>query len=107
MRTKGEEKQVRALVVCADGAATSTMVLVALREALEDRGIPAEIVQGRVLDAERLVKSEDFDFVVSTAGTEAIDVDIPVLSGVPFLTGIGKEQTLDKIMKIVDKKGGN
>lgn len=104
VKVKKEYKKARALVVCADGVATSTIVLVSLREGLEERGVQGEFVQGRVLDVDRTVKSTHFDFVISTAGTCLdVDVDIPIISGIPFLTGVGKEQTFDQIMDIVNK----
>ncbi|ADD01483.1 phosphotransferase system lactose/cellobiose-specific IIB subunit [Thermoanaerobacter italicus Ab9] len=103
METTEKNKKVRVLVVCADGVATSTVVFVSLREELEKRGIKAEFVQGRVMDVERMTKDGNFDFVVSTAGT-SLDVEIPVISGVPFLTGIGREQVFNQILEIINKK---
>ena len=101
---KNERKRVNVLVVCADGVATSSIVLVSLREALEDMDVEAEFTQGRVLDVTRTVKGGNFDFVVSTAGVALDDTDIPVISGIPFLTGIGKEQVFEQIKDIIDKK---
>ena len=104
MKGKNERKRVNVLVVCADGVATSSIVLVSLREALEDMDVEAEFTQGRVLDVARTVKGGDFDFVVSTAGVALDDIDVPVISGIPFLTGIGKEQVFEQIKDIIDKK---
>ncbi len=97
-------KEIRGLVVCADGVATSTIVLVALREGLEDMRVEADLQQGRVLDAGRTTKDGNFDFVISTAGTALEDVNIPIISGVPLLTGIGKDQVFEQIKEIVNKK---
>ncbi|TDT63606.1 PTS sugar transporter subunit IIB [Fonticella tunisiensis] len=102
MKKQKEFKTARVMVVCADGVATSTMVLVALRDAFEDAGISAEFVQGRVIDAPSMAKNGKFDFIISTAGTDLdLDTDIPVFSGVPILTGIGKEQMFEKIMELI------
>jgi PTS system galactitol-specific IIB component len=54
------------------------------------------------MDVERMTKDGNFDFVVSTAGT-SLDVEIPVISGVPFLTGIGREQVFNQILEIINK----
>lgn len=98
-------REAKVLVVCADGVATSTVVLVTLREFLEERGIHSIFHQGRVLDANRTIKGENFDFIVSTAGTSLdIDADIPIISGVPFLTGIGKEEAFEQIINIINQK---
>lgn len=104
MKGKNERKRINVLVVCADGVATSSIVLVSLREALEDMDVEAEFTQGRVLDVTRTVKGGNFDFVVSTAGVALDDTDIPVISGIPFLTGICKEQVFEQIKDIIDKK---
>ncbi|MDV2887506.1 hypothetical protein RYX45_20205 [Alkalihalophilus pseudofirmus] len=96
------KKTVKVLVLCADGVATSTIALVALREAFEDMDIPAEFHQGRVADVAHTIEHGGFDVIISTAGTELdIDADIPLFSGVPFLTGIGREQILEEIKNIV------
>lgn len=97
-----EFKKARVMVVCADGVATSTMVLVTLRDAFEDAGINADFVQGRVLDADSMAKNGKYDFIISTAGTNLdLETNIPIFSGVPFLTGIGKDDLLEKIMQIL------
>lgn len=96
---------VKVLVLCADGVATSTIALVALREAFEEMDIQADFSQGRVADAAMTIEAGDFDFIISTAGTELdIESDIPILSGVPFLTGIGREQAFEQIEEIINKK---
>jgi galactitol PTS system EIIB component len=104
MKKRKEFKNALALIVCADGVATSSIVIVTLRDELEERGVEPEFVQGRVLDVESTVKSRNFDFIISTAGTSFDTGDIPIISGVPFLTGIGRDQTIDQIMGIINKK---
>jgi len=98
-------KSVNVLVLCADGVATSTIALVALREAFEEMDIPADFSQGRVADAHHTVENGQYDFIISTAGTVLdVEADIPILSGVPFLTGIGREQAFETIKEIIDNK---
>lgn len=98
-------KSIKGLVLCADGVATSTIVLVALRDACEDAGIIADFVQGRVVDVASTIRSGDYDVIVSNAGTDLdVDTDIPIFSGVPFLTGIGKDEVIEQIKAIANKK---
>ncbi|XJZ28246.1 histidine kinase [Bacillota bacterium Lsc_1132] len=98
-------KGVKVLVLCADGVATSTIALVALREAFEDMDVPAEFSQGRVADTAMTIENGDYDVIISTAGTELdINSDIPIFSGVPFLTGIGKEEAIERIKEIANNK---
>lgn len=86
----------KVFVVCATGIATSTMVRMRVEEYLNERGIKAEIFQYRVgeLSADRV----DADVIVSTSGMppEFAKV-VPVVNGVPFLTGIGEEAALKEI----------
>jgi len=86
----------KVFVVCATGIATSTMVRMRVEEYLNERGIKAEISQYRVgeLSADRI----DADVIVSTSGMppEFAKV-VPVVNGVPFLTGIGEEAALKEI----------
>jgi PTS system galactitol-specific IIB component len=96
---------IKVLVLCADGVATSTITLVALRDAFEEMDVPVDFSQGRIADAAMSIEHGDFDFIISTAGTDLdIELDIPIMSGVPFLTGIGREQTLEQIKEIVNNK---
>jgi len=96
-------RTVRVLVVCADGAATSTVVSVRLREYFENKGLRAEVVQGRVVDAKTIVENSKFDLVVSTAGSNLGITNVPVLNGVPLLTGIGKDQFYTQLDRIIQQ----
>jgi PTS system galactitol-specific IIB component len=42
----------------------------------------------------------DADLVISTAQVP-FDLDIPVVDGIPFLTGIGIKEVIDRIEKIL------
>jgi galactitol PTS system EIIB component len=85
-------------IVCATGIATSTMVRMRVEEYLGQQGIKASFTQSRVgeLSADRI----EADLIVATTGMppEFAKV-VPVVSGVPFLTGIGEEAALEQIKK--------
>lgn len=98
-----DNKTLRILAVCADGAATSTVVAVRLREYFGNKGVKVEVVQGRVVDAKRSVESGKFDLVVSTAGSNLGINNVPVLNGIPLLTGIGKDQFFAEVEKVLKK----
>lgn len=86
----------KVFVVCATGIATSTMVRMRVEEFLQEVGIPAVITQYRVgeLSADRV----DADVIVSTTGMPPeFSKVVPVVNGVPFLTGIGEEAALKEI----------
>lgn len=87
-------------VVCATGIATSTMVRMRVEEYLNERGIKAQFTQHRVgeMSADRI----DVDLIVTTTGMppEFAKV-VPVVNGVPFLTGIGEDAVLKHIEEIL------
>lgn len=88
------------LVACGSGIATSTHVATVLRERLAARGVPITTRQCRVQDVPENLSG--ISLVVTTGPTQ-MDVGIPVVNGVPFLTGIGAEGALDTIENLLKK----
>lgn len=84
------------LVICGTGVATSTVVATSIREHCADHGIDVDVKQGKVMDL--LGAAPDVDLIVST--TQVPDsVIVPVVAGLPFLTGIGKDEVLAEIVR--------
>jgi PTS system galactitol-specific IIB component len=84
----------RVLVICGTGVATSTVVAEKVREHCASHGIAATVSQGKVMDV--LGGAGDVDLIVAT--TQIPDkVTVPVVSGLPFLTGIGMDGALAAI----------
>ncbi len=82
------------LVVCGTGVATSTVVAQKVRDHCASEGISASVTQGKVMDI--LSGTNGIDLVVAT--TQVPDsVSVPVVPGLPFLTGIGVDATLAAI----------
>ncbi|MEV8253303.1 PTS sugar transporter subunit IIB [Rhodoglobus sp. NPDC076762] len=87
----------RILVICGTGVATSTVVVTKIRTFCESKGLDAKITQGKVADTLR--GNLDADFIVAT--TQVPDsVGIPVIAGLPFLTGMG----LDKVYAEIEQQ---
>jgi len=86
----------RVLIVCGTAIATSTVVAYKIGEILKKHGIEADI--RRALTSEAKTASREADLIVAT--TQVQDVSVPVISGIPFLTGIG----IDKIEKEIVEK---
>ncbi|KQS68581.1 PTS sugar transporter subunit IIB [Modestobacter sp. Leaf380] len=79
---------------CGTGVATSTVVATKIRDSLTQRGMDVDVRQGKVMDL--LSGNADADLIVAT--TQIPDsVTIPVVAGLPFLTGMGLAATLDDI----------
>lgn len=84
----------KVLVICGTGIATSTVVAIKIREFCAAREIPVEVTQGKVMDIVRGI--EGYDLIVATTPIPS-KITIPVIQGLPFLTGVGVEATLEKI----------
>jgi PTS system galactitol-specific IIB component len=85
----------KVLVICGTGVATSTVVATKIRDCCASRGLDVAVTQGKVMDL--INGTTDADLIVAT--TQIPDsVTVPVVAGLPFLTGIGLDATLDDIV---------
>lgn len=82
------------LVACGTAVATSTVVAMALEEAMAERGIRVSIRQCKATEVPSLVA--DVDVIVSTTPIPD-NLGKPVIKGLAFLTGIGKDAALAEV----------
>lgn len=85
------------LIACGTGVATSTVVCMRVKEELEKNNIPVTVEQCKV--AELPSKIANADLVVTTTSYES--KDIPVIRALSFLTGVGIEADVQKIVEIL------
>ncbi len=91
-------------IVCATGIATSTMLRVKIEEFLKDRGIDVVVNQYRV--TELAPSRVDADVIVATTGMpDEFAGVVPVINGVPLITGVGEDQTLQEILETLQAEG--
>jgi len=90
------------LLACGSGIVTSTHAANRLSTELDKRGYKGKykITQCRI--SETVAKSSLFDFCVATAQVPP-DVACPVLHGIPFLTGIGVDGIMEKVIAEMEK----
>lgn len=93
----------RVLVACGTGIATSTHVADRLAREFAARNLDVSITQCRV--TEIAAYADDVDVVVSTA-LLGPQFSAPVVSGVPFLTGIGEEDALEEVLRALGEERG-
>jgi len=91
-------RKIRILIVCGTAIATSTMVAVKTEELLKKRGIPAEL--RRCMTSEAKNASKGVDLIIAT--TQVPDVNVPVLSGIPYITGIGIDKLESEILQVLN-----
>lgn len=84
----------RILVICGTGIATSTVVAQKIKEYCIAHNIEVTIDQKKVM--ETLSGVEGYDLIVSTTQVPS-NVQTPTISGLPFITGMGVEETLKEI----------
>lgn len=89
----------RILVACGTGIATSTVVAKKLEEAMKSRGVDAKIDQCKVTEVAG--KAAAYDVVVSTTEVEDSGGK-PVVRALSFLTGVGIDADVDKILRAMD-----
>lgn len=87
-------RQKTILFACGTGVATSTAVNAAVSEEMKKRGLTFNAQQAKATEVPSL--AENVDFIVSTTPISA-PVTKPVIKGLAFLTGIGKDKILDEI----------
>lgn len=86
------------LVCCGTGIATSTMVATGLKEALADRGIAVETRQCTAAEVRGRLGGVD---VIVTTTPLSDDLGVPVVQGLAFLTGVGKDAVIDRVAGIL------
>jgi len=82
------------LFVCGTGVATSTAVNATVTEEMKKRGLSFNAQQAKTTEVLSLI--DNVDFIVATTPVSA-SVSKPVVKGLAFLTGIGKDKALDEI----------
>lgn len=87
------------LVVCGTGVATASVVAGRLRGLLDDAGVRATVRQGKIMDL--LGPDLSADLIVSTVPVPD-ELGFPVMSGTPFLTGVGAEQAGIELLEFLE-----
>lgn len=87
-------RQKTILFACGTGVATSTAVNATVTEAMKARGLTFNAMQCKATEVASM--ADGVDLIVSTTPISA-SVTVPIVKGLAFLTGIGKDKALDDI----------
>ena len=87
------------IVSCGTGIATSTVVAIAIEEACKAAGIKVVTKQCKAAEIKNYIDA-GADLIVTTTQMR-FDPGIPVIKGLPFLTGIGKEKVMEEILAVL------
>ena len=88
------------IVACGSGVATSQTVASKVAKLLKAKGVPAQVEAVDIKSLKHHLK--DADAYVSIVKSKE-QVDIPTFNGIAFLTGVGQEAELNKIIEFLTK----
>ena len=87
------------IVSCGTAIATSTVAAKAIEEACKAAGIAVITKQCKGTEIPRYLE-QGADLIVTTSQLR-FDPGIPVIKGLAFLTGIGKDQVIQEILEVL------
>lgn len=83
------------LVCCGAAAFTSSLVVKAVEKFLVDNNIQGTVKKCPIREVANHLKAEHYDLLVPTGGY-TFDTDVPVISGMPYLTKRGIAEMEEK-----------
>ncbi len=91
------------IVICCHAAmATSSMMETCLKELLEKNNIEAKIRKCTAIEVDGILKDHNVDLIMPNG--KFVCEDVPVVSGLPYLTGVGIEKMEKEIIDILTKE---
>ncbi|WP_042143573.1 PTS sugar transporter subunit IIB [Paucisalibacillus sp. EB02] len=85
------------IVACGTGVATSTAVLEKIKDIVRNAGLEVDFYQCSASSLKYEIDSVKPTLVVSTTPV-SIDTEVPILKGLPFLTGLGVDEVKEQII---------
>lgn len=86
-------------VACGSGVATSQTVASKIGNMCEDEGLNVSVEAVDIKSLESII--DQCDIYVSIVSTGANNWNIPTISGIPFLTGMGMEEEFEKLKQFI------
>ncbi|MFN2143976.1 MAG: PTS sugar transporter subunit IIB [Anaerolineales bacterium] len=83
------------IVSCGTAIATSTVAAKAIEEACKEAGIDVKTRQCKAAEIKNYLDGAD---LIVTTSQVRFDPGIPVINGLAFLTGIGKDKVIEEIL---------
>ncbi|MCX8601522.1 MULTISPECIES: PTS galactitol transporter subunit IIB [unclassified Gilliamella] len=87
------------IVACGGAVATSTLAAEEIKELCNENNIELDLVQCRINEINTFI--DDVDLICTTAKMDQTFGDIPIVHGMPFVSGVGIEQLKAKILSIL------
>ena len=91
-------RPIRVLVACGSGIATSAIAVKEVKEACEKANVPVTVSKCTIMEMVSKAPGVDVIFVTNNyKGT----LSIPVMNVTGFITGIGKQKTVEKVQNLI------
>lgn len=89
------------IVACGGAVATSTLAAEEIKELCADNGITLDLIQCRVTEIETYM--DGADLICTTARVDRQFGNIPVVHGMPFVSGVGIDALKEKILALLQE----
>ncbi|MCX8640967.1 MULTISPECIES: PTS galactitol transporter subunit IIB [unclassified Gilliamella] len=87
------------IVACGGAVATSTLAAEEIKELCNENNIQLDLIQCRINEINTFI--DDVDLICTTAKMDQQFGDIPIVHGMPFVSGVGIDQLKQKILSIL------
>ncbi|PSN06597.1 PTS galactitol transporter subunit IIB [Siccibacter turicensis] len=91
----------KVIVACGGAVATSTLAAQEIQELCDEYQIALELVQCRVNEIDTYL--DGVDLICTTARVDRTFGDVPVVHGMPFVSGVGIEVLRQKILMLLQE----
>lgn len=92
------KNQIRIFIACGSGVATSTFAANRIKEICQENDINAIVNHGCTNDIPLAVPNSD---VIFTTANYKGELDVPVMSILPLISGIREKQTIEKVVALL------
>lgn len=93
------------IIACGSGVATSTLIAMKVENILKKNDLKAQVIQCSLTEVDGHLKGADL--VVTSMGKLKVNGDVPIVVAIPYITGIGGEETDAAIERILLEKKGS
>lgn len=88
------------IIACGTGVTTSSIIRQRVVEGLRKRGITADIIIIRAIEAQKKAMSIKPDLAIFSGNVPG-KISCPVVSGLPWLTGVGLDKAYEEVVSIL------
>jgi len=99
------KREIRILVACGTAIATATLVATKIEDWFRKMNIPISVARCKTFEVGGKVQVFKPDLIVANTPVSERDAKgIPIVNGFPFITGIGEEEAVNQILKLLGLK---